>query len=194
MFDLTQVEENVGGSGKRLYIYPGVMRVVIEKWDNGESAQGTPYVSVTMVSTDAKKDNVENATREFKFYLTEASTKKQMEKILHIVTKVNKKENFRATSNVSDLVNLLNELTKGKELRMKFTGSQYLNQSGEVKDRPEIGLPRFAEAVKEGSDYPVVEDADTKLVYDANNQYDYKKLPADEVNSDTKPSSSVQDW
>ena len=37
----------------------------------------------------------------------------------------------------------------------------------------------FAEAIQEGSEYPVVTASESKLTFDKNNQYDFKKLPKD---------------
>ena len=166
MFDLSNVKE--GGSGvNETYIYPGVRNnVKIVKWAAGKSAQGTDYVSVFLQTKQGKEANVEPT--EFRFYVSEKALPTSLSKIKHIVTKVATEEKFASVqpSNVTELVEHLNDVSRGGVLRMRFNGEQYVNSAGEVKEKAVIGLPEFAEAIEEGAQYPPVANADTKLVFD----------------------------
>jgi hypothetical protein len=177
MFDLSNVEENAGG-GKRLYIYPGVLNVTIVGWESGESATGTPFISVELVSNDALEEGTENATKKFQFYMSEKAKDQSLVKVKHIVTKVTKEANMKPATDLAGFAAMLNSITKGKTYRHKFTGEEY-EYNGEVKVAARIGLPKFAEATQPGAEYEAVAEADTELVYDVNNQYDFKKLAKD---------------
>ncbi len=195
MFDLNSVAEKSNSGNADLYIYPGVKRVVIEEWSKGESAQGTPAIKVKLITKAAKDAGKDDASKEFSFYMSEKAQEMSLRKVKHIVTKVTKEENIKPASNADQFVAMLNSLTKGKELRVKFVGREYLNSNGEVKEAAEIGLPDFAEAVIDGAEYPVVSDEDTKLTYDKNNQYDFRKLPADQTpESQVGSASNAPAW
>lgn len=180
MFNLSEVEEKSSGNGN-LYIYPGIREVVINKWTHGKSAnKGTPFIAVELTTVEGKAaGNVE--PRSFEFYVSEGAMKMSLSKIKHITTKITTEEKF-ASKNPADLeemVEHLNDLTRGETYRQKFTGEEYINSKGEVKEKATIGLPDFAEAIQEGAEYPVVPASESKLTFDKNNQYDFKKLPKD---------------
>lgn len=180
MFNLSEVEEKSAGNGN-LYIYPGIREVVINKWIHGKSTnKGTPFIAVELTTVEGKAaGNVD--PRSFEFYLTDKTMKMTLSKIKHIVTKITTEEKF-ASKNPADeeeMVEHLNDLTRGETLRIKFTGEERLNAKGEIKDNATIGLPDFAEAIQEGAKYPVVPASESKLTFDKNNQYDFKKLPKD---------------
>jgi len=177
MFNLNEVEENVGG-GNGLYIYPGVRNVTINGWTTGTSPQGKPFVEVELTTVEAMKEGKENASKKFQFYMSDAATEKSLQKIKHIVTKVTKASNITNQPDLNSFVAMLNNISKGKSYRQKFTGEEY-EYNGEIKEGARIGLPPFAEAINPGAEYEAVADADTKLTFDKNNQYDFKKLAVD---------------
>lgn len=184
MFNLSEVEEKTSGNGN-LYIYPGIRDVVITKWTQGKSAnKGTPFIAVNLVTVEGKKaGNVD--PRAFEFYMTEGAMKMSLSKIKHIVTKITTEEKFASKNpaDIEEMVEHLNDLTRGETLRMKFIGEEYENSNGEVKEAARIGLPEFAEAIQEGAAYPVV--TETKLTFDKNNPYDFKKLEKDNTKEPT---------
>lgn len=165
-------EEGKKGNGQQ-YIYGGVYNKVNIKSVKANSDK-TPYIAIEMFTDEGGADT----SREFRFYFTEKAAPVSMSKLKHIATKVVTEAEFEAivANDVHDLARQLSDLIRGGKLRMKFTAEQYENNNGEVKDRPLIGLPPFAEAIMPGAEYPVVADDKTELTYDKNNQYDYKKL------------------
>jgi hypothetical protein len=195
MFNLKEVSEEVKGGGvNETYIYPGIRNnVVISKWSHGTSSQkGTPFIAVHLVTKEGKAANVE--PKQFEFYVSEKAIPDTLARIKHIVTKVttNAEWESKEPADLEEMVDHLNDISRGKVLRMKFTGEEYLNGQGEVKSSARIGYPEFAEAVEEGAEYPAVANEDTKLVFDPNNQYDFKKLPKDATNvAEEKPAVAV---
>lgn len=181
MFNLKEVSEEVKGGSNEKYIYPGIRnKVIIKKWSQGKSSQkGTPFIAVHLVTQEGKESNVE--PKQFEFYVSDAAMEGTLSRIKHIVTKVATEAEFASKSpaDMEEMVEHLNDISRGKVLRIKFTGEEYLNGQGEVKEAARIGYPEFAEAVEEGAEHSVVADADTKLVFDKNNQYDFKTLPKD---------------
>ncbi len=182
-FNLENTEETAGGK-TGLYIYPGVLRVVIKGWEKGESSGGTPFIAVNMITKLAEEENPD-AVKDFKFYMTDASKSTSMKKIKHIMTKVTTNANInKEVANLDEFIALLNSFSANKELRVKFSGKEYINKNDDLKINAEIGLPNFAEATQLGSEYPVVADASTKLTYDENNKYDFKRLKGQDPDSE----------
>lgn len=182
-FNLGNTEESTGKSG--LYIYPGVLNVQILGWSKGDSTAGSPYISVTLI-TELAAEEKPDASKEFKFYMTDAAKSTSMKKIKHIMTKVATNDQInKDVENLDQFISLLNNLSSGKTLRIKFSGKEY-EYEGKVKTTAEIGLPTFAEANKNGAEYPAVADADTKLVYDEKNEYDLKRL---DIDPDAEPTT-----
>lgn len=174
LFSTKDVKETSGSNQK--FIYGGVYNdVVISDVKAGVSSQKqTPFVEVEMHTVEGGPESKKG----FQFYFSENAAEKSMIKLQHIVTKISTKEDFEAI-NATDTISLaaaVKPLIINGHLRMKFTAEQYENASGDVKDAARIGLPPFAEAIQTGGSSEVIADADTKLVYDKNNQYDYKKL------------------
>ena len=175
LFNFGEVEEreNVGGGNSQKYIYPGIRHhVVIKDVKAGKNANNTPFIELIMYT----KEGGPEAARSFNLYTSPGALPKTQEKLKHIATKVATLEEVEAARDVEALRDLL----KGKSLRMKFIGREYKNSNGELKERAEIGLAPFAEAIEEGAAYPVVSDEDTKLTFDKTNQYDFQKLEEEE--------------
>jgi len=180
MFNLNEVKENVGGNG--LYIYPGVRNVTINGWSAGTSQNGKDFIEVELTTVEAMKEGKENASKKFQFYMSEAAKDRSLSSIKHIVTKVTTSDKITNASDLNGFAAMLNSISKGKSLRVKFTGEEY-EYNGEIKEAARIGLAPFAEAINSGADYDVVADADTKLTFDKNNQNDFKKLAVDNTPS-----------
>ena len=174
LFSNKNVTEATSKGNSQQYIYGGVYHKVNIKSVKANTDK-TPCIEIDMFSEEGGADT----SRTFRFYMSERAAKISQSKLMHIATKVVKEADFKAieATDINDYARQLSDLLRGRKLRMKFTAEQYENQNGEVKDRPNIGLPVFAEAIEAGAEYPVVADADTELVYDKNNEYDYKKLP-----------------
>ncbi len=204
MFNLKEVSEEVKSND--LYITPGVKnRVVISKWVSGKSSnKGTPFIGVQLVTVDGKAANVE--PRQFDFWIGEKVTPISLGKIKHIVTKVatQKEWESKEPADLEEMVDHLNDISRGKVLRMKFIAEEYLNKNNEVKTKAVIGMPGdnteknpgFAEAVEEGGEYAPISDENTRLVYDPSNKRDYIKLKEDPtpVSNPLETKSAVVEW
>jgi len=192
MFNLNEVQENVGG-GNGLYIYPGVKNVTINGWSHDVNANGKPFVEVELTTVEAMKEGKENASKKFQFYMSDAASVRSMEKIKHIVTKVTTADKITSQPDIAAFTQMLNNITKGKSLRVKFSGEEY-EYNGEVKEAARINLPPFAEAINQGAEYPPVADADTKLTFDKTNQYDFKKLAVNGTDVTTTAAPANVNW
>lgn len=161
--------KNVQDAPRKKYVRPGVNEdVQIGSIEGVKPETGSPYIDIKFFIAGGK---IEDATRS-RVYMSESALKMSLMKLNHIATKVVSKEEFDAAgAGEADVVQYgrkLNALLAGKIIpRMMFTAEEYRNQSGEVKVRPGLGLPPFAEATKEGP---------TSLKYDPQNKYHYKKL------------------
>lgn len=184
-FGEVEVRENVGGGNSQKYIYPGIRHhVVIKDVKAGKNANNTPFIELIMYT----KEGGPETARSFTLYTSPGALPKTQEKLKHIATKVATLEEVEAAKDVESLRDLL----KGKSLRMKFIGKEYKNANGELKERADIGLAPFAEAIEEGAAYPVVSDEDTKLTFDKNNSYDFEKYKEEGV-QEVDPSSMGTD-
>jgi hypothetical protein len=167
------------------YISFGVHEVTIKEVVGTTTPNGNPVINVSMYPLNG---NPENANA-FGFVLGGGAKEWSEKKLQHLATKVVTKDQYLATtgSNIEEYGQALDSLLAGKSLRIKFTGEERLKQDGSgITIRANIGLPNFAEAIEEGSEYPVVLAENTKLVFDKTNQYDFKKL---EVAPDLSSSS-----
>lgn len=192
LFSNQGISEEVKTGNNQQYIYGGIYHnVIIADVTKGVFKNGTESLRLKMHT----KEGGEQAVKEFDFYFSEAAVKMSKTKLKHIATKVTKAANFdnMPANSLDEYIQNYAKLVKGKELRMKFIAEQYLNSNGEVKDAAKIGLPEFAEATQTGAEYAPVADEDTKLVYDKNNEYDYKKL-AIQADTETETTSDDASW
>lgn len=105
-----------------------------------------------------------------------------MRKIKHLMTKVADEDTVNAASNLD----AVNKILRGKTLRMKFTGEEYVSQKdGKVYVKTVLGLPNFAEPMTTSKEM-------SALVYDTNNQYDLKRVNQATVEGNA-PKSVVED-
>jgi hypothetical protein len=155
---------------KPKYIRPGIHEVTIKSVKGETNQNGNPLIVMSLYLVDGEED----ATTDFRFYLSEKAQTVTYKKIRHIFTKVVKDVDYleAKASNVEELGEVYNNKLAGNSLRIKFTGEEYLKQDGTVGIRANIGYPEFAEAIQENAEYPVV--TVTKMIF--NPDYDIKKL------------------
>lgn len=146
------------------YLRAGIEnKVVIDDIKGGQPEGGAPYVEFTFRKPEGKS---EDGTR-VRFYMSEKAQKMSLQKIVHIATKVVKRAQLDAlnASSVEEYGAMLNKLLRNKMLRIMFSPEEYQNSKGEIKIKPALGLPEFAEAIMEGAENAPISDVDTKLVY-----------------------------
>lgn len=170
---VTEVTER--GTGQK-YIYGGIYNdVVIKGVGHGTSTnKGTPYIEVTMYTSEGGPDTA----RSFQFYFTERAAEGSMSKLKHIATKIVTEGEWEAVqaNTIEELAEALDALLRNQHLRMKFVVEQYVNNNNEVKDGARIGFMPFAEATQPGAEHAPIADEDTKLTYDKTNKYDFKPV------------------
>lgn len=160
-FNTKTVKETTGSK----WIAPGVENDIVIMNVMGVAPEGerAPFIEFTFKKAASEDED----NTKIRFYMTEKSSEMSMKKILHLATKVVKREQIDALTagSVEEYGALLNRLIGGKHLRLKFLGEEYVNSKSEVKIKPVLGLPGFAEAIMEGAQYPVVANNATKLVF-----------------------------
>lgn len=159
------------------YITPGIQEATISGITGEINKNGNPVVTIMMYP---KGGDDKNANKFLFFFNSDKATEFSLRKIQHIATKIVKEDKYLAVTadNIEEYAEGLNNLLAGHSLRMKFCGEQYIKQDSSIGVRANVGLPSFAEAIQEGAEYPVVEASMSKLTYDVNNAYDFKKLAA----------------
>jgi hypothetical protein len=159
------------------YITPGVHEVTIARIEGVKSQNGNPMLNISLHLKDGDSENA-NIFRVVMQKTDGTDNEMSLKKIQHLATKIVTKDQYLAATGdtIEEYGENLSNLLSGNSVRMKFVAEEYVKQDGNTGVRANIGLPEFAEAIQEGSEYSVVEV--TKLVYDPSNQYDYKKLPA----------------
>ena len=119
--------------------------------------------------------------------MSEGAKPKSLEKLLHLGTKCISRDAMDSIQgdSLADYGANLNTALAGKVARVKFVGEEIEGKEGKNNwTKASIGLPTFAEAVKEGAEYSAVSDEDTKLTYDENNKWDLKRLPVADTETD----------
>lgn len=175
-----------GGS----YIEPGVQRVILKEIVADTSPNGKDYIKLSFYKVGSQPDTA----RDFRFFMsTEGAIKASSKKILHLGTKMVTREALDGAG-ASDLATYaanLNALLAGKEVRLVFDGEEYY-KNGAVKVAAKLNrLGDFAEACVEGSSSPVVEDENTRLVFDEN-KHIQRAEPIDLDISMDMPSESLE--
>lgn len=155
---------------KPKYIRPGIHEVTIKNVKGETNQNGNPVITFTMHLLDGEED----ATTDFRLYLSEKAQTSTYKKIRHIFTKVVLDSDYlQATaSNIEELGEVYNAKLAGNSLRIKFNGEEYLKQDGTIGIRAVIGYPEFAEAIQAGAEYAAVET--TKMSFSA--EKDIKKM------------------
>lgn len=185
----TKGTQELTGGGK--YIRPGINHNVVIDSVKGVN-ESKPYIEFLFRTPKA---TAEEGNRQ-RFYMhTEGSLALNTARLKHIATKVvteSEIDNISA-NDIMDYGAKLNKLLSGKRLRMKFIAEEYVKADGSVGVRSVLPVQNFAEAINPGAEYPIVKDADTKLKYDENNTYDYKRLSEAPKSSETVTSSTSED-
>ena len=178
MYSTRDTEEKVFESK---YLAPGIHKVKITEI-SGHAPEGrSPYLELKFANSEQK-------TAEVKFYMSEKAMPRSLEKLTHIGTKCVTRETMDSISadSLEDYGKKLENTLKGKVLRIKFTGEEIEGKEGKGNWwKANIGLPRFAEACKEGAEYEAVDDDNTALTFDESNNYDMKRLVVADVEEDT---------
>lgn len=186
MFNTSGMNDSSGSK----YIQPGIENDVVISNVMGVVPQGgSPYIEFTF----RKAASTNEDGSKIRFYMSEKSQPTSLKKILHIATKVVKRaqiDSLKATS-VEEYGAMLSKLLSGKHLRMKFLGEEYRNSKDEVRVKPSIGLPDFAEAIMEGAEYTPVAQAASKLMF--NSDKDIKRLAPTPSSDSTIVGDSTDD-
>lgn len=167
-----------------LGIKEGINVVTIARWEAGENANQKAFISVFLYP---KGGDPEKA-REFRFFIsTEKGMQISMKKIVHICTKMVKREALDAVQapNAAAYAAALTQLTAGKDVRIVFDGEEYY-KDGKLRIAAKLDrLGDFAEAVISGAEYPAVSSENTRLVFDPTKHI--KKTPNPDVDGGTPP-------
>lgn len=190
-FDLSNAKE--AKERPPMFLRPGIHERVVIKSVKGElNSMGKPRIEIEMYLETSSPDK---ATR-FRFNMYDKALQYSIDKLVHLGTTVVSRAEIAGvrvempdTSNMStedknraieaaimEFGSKLNTLLAGKIVnRLKLVGEEYRKQAtGDIAVRTMIGLLRFAE----GEEIPREK---SRLVYNENNSFDYKKLPTDAV-------------
>lgn len=150
-------------------ITPGVHEVVADKIEGAlSSTKQTPYLRFYF-----KLKNVEEAkTTWFDFYLTSKAYSRLKHLVTNMVTEARYKEMVAST--IEELGEVYNTILGGMSVRIQFNGEEKMLDNGKVVVNPVIPWSDFAEPIESGAEFPVVDAANTQLVFAANTQI--KKL------------------
>jgi hypothetical protein len=161
------------------YIQPGVHEVTIREWSLNQT---NPMILELVLYP--KGGSSENGTT-FRFYFTsEASIKIQLTKIRQILNRLTTDKVINELSTPDNdllpFVEKLNEISRGRSLRMLFGAREYVNQNGETKVSTEIPLYNFSENIEsEEAEVGIVNE--TRLVYNPDDPKIFKRLPKAEA-------------
>lgn len=156
--------------------------VTIVGVESGNSQKGTEFIQLKVKNTG---DNDDNSTI-LKMYFSEKAEPITKRKILNIHSAVAKVDllTSKTFSTTKELAAGLDAMWAGKRFRLKLQGSEYVipNEEGKnaLKTRTEIPISRFAEAIMGDAEKAPVADADTKLTWDKEDSYDFRRLTDEE--------------
>jgi hypothetical protein len=141
---------------------PGIYEnVIVSGIREGKTVNGKNIISVTFLGVNGEEITVD-------WSMEGGAVEYTTRKIKHMLTKVATEDQANSCTSLDQVARLLT----GKPMRIKFVGSEYVNKENQVRVKTEIGLPNFAESMKTST---------TMLRFDANNNYDIKRLPADQL-------------
>lgn len=147
-------------------LQPGIYEVEITGVTEDTGSNGNPVIIMGFVTTDGTYEHQEKLSA--KSEKTPGKDKSALDitlsKMKHIATKVVSEDELSKVTSIEDY----NKLLTGKQLRMKFSGEERW-YNGNIYVNAKIGFPNFAETI---------DGTPTKLTYNPNNSYDYKKAPA----------------
>jgi len=156
--------------------------VTIVGVESGNSQKGTEFIQLNVKKTG---DSDDNATI-LKMYFTIKAQPITMRKIMGIHAAVAKLELLKSKSfnSTKELADSLNAMWKGKRFRLKLQGSEYVLETEEgpvIKTRTEIPMRNFTEAIMGDAERAPISDADTKLTFDKNDKWDFRRLSAEDL-------------
>ncbi len=167
-----EIEDDVQQFKERRFIEPGIHdNVIILDVEEPENAN---YVTVKF-----GKNEQELYTKWYTTEIKKAEDKPSamevsLKKAKHLASAILTEEEKSAISGENTYALLRTILKKcvGKILRMKFIGEQFLRNDGTIGLQTKIGFSPFAEAMDTNP---------TRLKYNADNPYDYKRIPVVEI-------------
>lgn len=167
MFNLADVNETTGN----LYITPGISEVTITSFESKNNRFDDPIIEVTFKTVDGTSSLVEELTAK-----TEAKDGKKspmdmtMIKLRHIARAIIGEENLGLLNgtNMEEFIAACNTHLTNKPYRQKFAGQEIIS-NGKSWDKALVPLPG-----KEAMAEPLSVEV-SKLTYDKNNSYDYRK-------------------
>jgi hypothetical protein len=177
MFNLKDV--SVGGGNK--YIRPGVHEVQIIS-ARGVENEGNPYVEMVFRKVGIEDESANDTQRIYNLISDNdqpATGLLQIKAIASCVLPENQ-TNFEAQT-VVQLGSELDRLLKGKHLRIKFSGKEYVKQDGTVGTGNRLPRKYFCESITDGTAFPKTSKDESGLTFDKSNQYDIKRLPGAET-------------
>lgn len=162
----------------RLDIEPGVHEnVVILDIEEPEDAN---YLVVKFGQEDKKLYTKWYTSEEVKEGKDTSAMDVALRKAKHLASQIltdEEKESIKA-DNAYKLLKLALSKCVGKSLRMKFIGEEFLRQDGTIGVQTKIGFAPFAESM----DIKL-----SKLKFNKDNPYDYKRIPVVEVKNSDNP-------
>lgn len=150
--DLTQATDD----SKSYVNQGGVYEFEIDSVTSETSPTGSEYIQLSMHVIETGEIHTE------RLYMTGKAVPYAIKKLKHIGTKFTTEDLINDCTSTEDI----NELFKGGQFRARIRTEDYMNSNGEKRTRCSFGLPRFAEAIVEGGDYPPVPKESSTLKYD----------------------------
>jgi len=153
----------------------------------------TPYISIYF-KIPGQDDGKATRVNE---YMSDKSAPYTMEKLIKINNCLCKKEalSTKQFAGVVDLASTLTELWANRKMRLKLSAEEYMgvDKEGNPKLKTRVLLPRFnfCEATMPGAEHAPVAKEDSKLEFNKNDKYDYKRIakeaPAPKENASDLP-------
>jgi len=178
--------ENVSAERKRFVGYDINHDVTIVSVEDGVSQLGKKFIQINVKLTGDEDDN----STILKMYMSEKAEKITMSKLMTIHSAVRKVDTLKDKKfkTLEEMSKGLNELWKGRRLRLKLQAEEWMGEDDagnpKVRIRTSIPMRQFAEAIDSGAEMPPIADADTKLVFNKSNKWDYKRLREDTNSTD----------
>lgn len=151
-FSAVEVTEKVSKPTIKAYT---IQDVTISGVVEGKSKNGNDQIEIGFVNS-VGEEHVE------KMSLSAGAMKYTMMKIKHMMTKVISEDDANKVNTVEGI----NTVLTGQKMRIKFGSREFQDDSGNLRQAAQIGLPTFAEVIVEGR------ASGLKL----NDKYDLKKL------------------
>lgn len=159
---------------------------------NGTSANGVPFIEISFKPTGEKDDNPTTQ----KVYMSDQAKNISMVKLMNIHQAVGKLDAIKgkAFNTVEELAAGLNSLWSGRRLRLKLSAREWLGEKDgkpAIRVSSELPIRDFCEAIEPGGEMFPIKDADTQLVFDEQDKWDWKRYEGEVPGAD--PGSTKTD-